>query len=122
VALFSFPRAARLCRSGDFSRVYRGGVRLRVPPLRVCALKQPEGRSRLGLSISRKVGGAVVRNRWKRAIRESFRLNRHRLVDPWDIVVSVDWEAEPGSVGEVTASMLAAFARLNSLGKGRADG
>jgi ribonuclease P protein component len=113
VGRFSFPRGARLCRSSDFTRVYRGGVRLGVSPLRVCALKCADGRSRLGLSISRKVGKANVRNRWKRAIREAFRLNRHRLTAPWDLVVSVDWEAAPDDVAGVEAGLLKAIELLN---------
>jgi ribonuclease P protein component len=113
VGRFSFPRAARLCHSSDFTRVYRSGVRLNVPPLRICALKCADGRSRLGLSISRKVGKATVRNSWKRAIREAFRINRHRLTAPWDLVVSVDWEADPEGVAGVEASLLKAVALLN---------
>lgn len=113
VGLFSFPRAARLVRSSDFTRVYRDGLRLRFLALRIRALRREDGGSRLGLSISRKVGKATVRNRWKRAIREAFRLNRHRLAEPWDLVVSVDWEASPENVASVEASMLQAFDLLN---------
>jgi ribonuclease P protein component len=42
---------------------------------------------RLGLSVSRKVGGAVLRNRWKRLIREAFRTSRPRLPEGLDLVV-----------------------------------
>jgi ribonuclease P protein component len=43
--------------------------------------------SRLGLSVSRKVGNAVVRNRWKRLLREAFRLTRTKLPSGVDLIV-----------------------------------
>jgi ribonuclease P protein component len=43
--------------------------------------------SRLGLVVSRKVGGAVVRARWKRCLREAFRLAQHDLPKGLDLVV-----------------------------------
>ena len=100
---FSFPRQARLHHERDFKRVYRTGKRLRQFPLRLYALRRTQGESRLGLAIGKKVGKAVVRNRWKRAIREAFRLNRRRLRAPYDLVVSVSWEAAPEHVAQAQA-------------------
>ena len=115
---FGFPRQARLRSESQFRRVYRGrATRLRAHPLRVCALRQAEGRSRLGLSIGRKVGNAVVRNRWKRAIREAFRLNRHRLHAPYDMVISVDWDACLDQVGAVEAAFVRIVEGLNTAGE-----
>jgi len=98
---YGFPRAARILQEREFRRVYRRGARLSVFPLRFCLMRRGEGPSRLGLAVSRKVGNAVARNRWKRAVREAFRLNVHRLRAPADVVVSVSWEAEAADVARV---------------------
>jgi ribonuclease P protein component len=90
-------------------------------PLRVRALRRPEGGSRLGLAVSRRVGRAHLRNRWKRAIREAFRLNRHRLQRPYDLVVSVAWDASPEQIAAVGEAFLQIIERLNA-DDGQADG
>ncbi len=54
---------------------------------------------RLGLSVSRKVGGAVVRNRWKRLLREVFRITREQLPVGVDLVVIPRPGAEPTLAG-----------------------
>ncbi len=114
MACFSFPRSARLLSGADFRRVYRRGVRLRAGPLRLCALRRREGESRLGLSIGRRVGNSVQRNRWKRAVREAFRLNRHKLHAPHDLVVSIDWSAAPEQSRRAAASLDRLIGELNA--------
>lgn len=47
----------------------------------------PDGPARLGITVTRKIGGAVVRNRIKRAVRETFRRCRHSLADGLSIIV-----------------------------------
>ena len=69
-------KRARLSRSSDFRRVYRQGTWAASRFVVVYYFEQPPGSAaeepRLGLSVSKKVGGAVVRNRIKRLLRESF--------------------------------------------------
>jgi ribonuclease P protein component len=112
---FGLPRKARIVLGRDFDRVRSRGRRLEAFPLRLRALVRGRGhKSRLGLAVGRKVGGAAVRHRWKRAIREAFRLNRHRLRRPYDLVVSVCWGASPGEVRGVEDALRRLIEGLNA--------
>ncbi len=76
-----------LRRSLDFKRVYDRRVSASDSRLLVFVARNHLGYPRLGLSVSRKHGGAVVRNRWKRLLREAFRLSRTRLPANIDLVL-----------------------------------
>ncbi len=82
-----FTKADRVVKQYDFDRVHQGDWFSADKYLVVKAARNKFEYSRLGLSISRRVGNAVVRNRWKRALREAFRLNRNDLPTGWDLVV-----------------------------------
>ena len=69
----SARKRGRLSRSGDFDRVYREGESRANRFLVLYSFpRQSSGQPRLGLSVGRKVGGAVVRNKVKRRLREAF--------------------------------------------------
>jgi ribonuclease P protein component len=82
-----FPKSSRLQRTAEFRRVFDRRRSVANGRMTVCACENELGFTRLGLSVSRKVGGAVVRNRWKRLLREAFRLSRERLPLGIDLVV-----------------------------------
>jgi len=94
-----FRRSDRLLDSRDFRRVLRRGRRRASAELVVVttelrrnvkdtdALEISQNRGRLGITTSRKVGNAVVRNRFKRRLRAWFRANRSDLPGEVDLVV-----------------------------------
>ena len=90
------PRAGRgrLSRSADFDRVFRQGRSHAGRELVLYVFPRGEGDPpRLGLSVSRKVGGAVQRNRVKRLLREAFEMDGGRLPAGTDAVVVARHEA-----------------------------
>jgi ribonuclease P protein component len=86
-------------KQADFDRVYQARVYVADDVLVVNGDTNGLGRSRLGLSVSTKVGNAVVRNRWKRLIREAFRLSREQMPVGLDLVV----RPQKGAVAEFHA-------------------
>lgn len=90
-----FPGSARLRKQAEFDAVYAGNCYAADSTLVITARKHGNGPSRLGLSVSRQVGNAVVRNYWKRLIREAFRKNRQRMPEGFDLVVRPRKGASP---------------------------
>lgn len=108
------PRSrGRVSRSADFERVYRQG---RSHSNRLLVLHVfPRGDAapaRLGLSVSRKVGGAVERNRVKRLLREAFRLDEAELSPGQDLVVVARPDLGGVAEREGLAGVRAAFSEL----------
>jgi ribonuclease P protein component len=70
-----FPKKLRLALSSDFQNLVKRGKRLKGDCLYMIVGRAPDGRLKLAVSVSKKIGGAVARNRLKRRIREIFRQN-----------------------------------------------
>ena len=71
----------------DFQTVYRTGKSYANKYLVMYVKKNDDGNSRLGISVSKKVGNSVVRHRITRLIRECYRLNQHMFSSGLDIIV-----------------------------------
>ncbi len=105
----------RLTHAREFKAVYEARARKSRGPFVVQAIPNTFECPRLGLAVGVRVGSAVVRNRWKRLIRESFRLSQHALPQSpgggrYDYVVSV--RASPDQPVWTLAGCSAALADL----------
>ncbi|MFG0329604.1 MAG: ribonuclease P protein component [Phycisphaerales bacterium] len=79
----------RLRHAREFSSVFDAGCRKPSGPLVLYSKPNDRRHPRLGLSVGRRVGGAVARNQIKRRLREAFRHMQHNWSIPLDLVVAV---------------------------------
>ncbi len=107
----SFTKDERLLRGGEFSRVFRRRRSVADDVLVLYCCENDLNRPRLGLTVSRKVGSAVQRNRWKRLLREAFRRNKTELPQGLDLVATPRRQADP-ELAIVERSLLALAGRL----------
>ena len=96
-----FPPALRIRKGPEFDRVFREGSRAGDALLVVNVLPNGLRHPRLGLAVGKGVGGAVVRNRVKRLLREAFRLHRAEFPAAHDLVVVAK---APGSAAYTLAA------------------
>jgi ribonuclease P protein component len=113
------PQRRRLSRSAEFERVYRQGRSkanrffvLYVFPRGEEDARADDAGPRLGLSVSRRVGGAVERTRLKRVLREAFWAEAERLPEDSDYVVVARPEAGPLAERDGMPGVRAALAEL----------
>ncbi|HLW48049.1 MAG TPA: ribonuclease P protein component [bacterium] len=106
-------RRARLVTRADFSRVYREGRRYPGDIL-VLYVRPTEGGRRVGVTAGRRLGGAVVRNRAKRRLREAFWRIEPRLQGHGDVVLVARTAAAAAPFEDIMCEMeaLCAAGRL----------
>jgi ribonuclease P protein component len=101
-----FPREARLVRRGEFDAVYRAGKRRSSSHFTVFFRANQLPVSRFGFSIKKALGGAVVRNRIRRRIREIVRCHRMEIPAGWDIVIHPKSSVGQAEFAGLTADLL----------------
>jgi len=109
----TFSRGDRLRKRREFEECYASGVRVSGRHLQLFLLsRQAAGPPRLGISVSRRVGGAVTRNRLRRRLREIFRRNREAFGSArLDYVVNLRASAVEAPFSELQLDCLAAVRR-----------
>ncbi len=83
-----FSKAERLRKRKEFLGVYERGDKIQSTYFVLYMLENGRSHHRLGITASRKIGGAVVRNRIKRRLREIFRTNKQAIFPHCDLVVN----------------------------------
>lgn len=105
----SFQKADRLLKREEYLSLLKNGNKIHNRHFILLCKKSNLDRSRIGITVSRKVGCAVQRNRIKRLAREFFRLNRHALSGFWDINIIAKKSAADLANKEVCASLAQIF-------------
>lgn len=83
---YSLKKSEHLRKNSDFRRVYAKGKSCADHFVVLFVLPNDLGRNRIGLSVSKKIGKAVKRNRVKRLFREVYRLNKDKLIQGFDLI------------------------------------
>jgi ribonuclease P protein component len=84
---FSFPKSARLLARREFLLLQNYGKRRHCPHFVLLLSPAKDGRSRLGITVTRRFGNAAQRNRMKRLLREFFRVHKEKFIPPQDILI-----------------------------------
>ncbi len=111
---FSFRKKERITKKSEFQTIIKDGIRYTTKNFVIIIHQNNRDLRRLGISVSKKVGGAVKRNRVKRLVREFFRLNKDQLPESKDFL----FVAKPGSIelnySTLSQEMLEFFKHLSS--------
>lgn len=113
-ASLSFPRTDRLVSRRQFTTVYDNGRRVRGSAVTVFGLANREGHSRVGFTVTRKLGNAVQRNRIKRMLREIYRLNRLSGCGSIDLVVNAHGSIHRFTRDEVESDFVRCVQRMTT--------
>ena len=113
-SIAGFPKRVRLLRSKDFRRVYDEGSRFSSPLFAAFCVREPEAEGpRIGFTVPRALGKAVVRNRIKRRFREAVRCHLDRLNPQCSIVINPRLKALDAPATELRREVERLFQRCN---------
>ena len=109
----SFPKTDRLLKRDAFRRVYETGQKVHGRLFTAFVLASDSGHLRIGLTVTRKTGDSVARNRCRRLLREAFRRNRDVAAGTSaDVVINARRELVAAPYAEVEAEMVRLLTRI----------
>ncbi len=103
---FGFSKKQRILKNKEFKSVLETGIRVSDGILTVFVSSNGLGHSRLGVSIGKLCGNAVIRNRMKRLVRESFRQSQEVIAGGFDYVVMLSTRAGKGEDSKSPAEII----------------
>jgi len=106
------PRHRRLRKSVDIQRVQRSGTRIRLQRVLILYTQSEFQETRVGFTVSRKVGNAVVRNRVKRRLREAIRHQMTDIPSGLDVVVIAHPQAADANLDALSRELSQGWSRL----------
>lgn len=101
--------------NGNFRRLYHRGTSAANRCLVLYCCRSRSWKNRVGITVSAKLGHAVVRNRIRRRLREIYRLNESRFRTGWDIIVVARSRAVTAEYAELEKAYLSLAAKLGLL-------
>jgi len=110
-----FPKSLRVRKRAEFLRIQNEGAKVAVGPLLALALRNAGGPTRLGITVSSKVGDAHVRVRIRRRLREIFRKRRSELPPGIDLVLIARPSAKDADFDELSAAFGTIARRLRGI-------
>lgn len=110
---FFFTKADRILKRSEFLRLSNFGKKFQSQHFVAIFSPGLFQRTRLGVTVVRKVGNAAIRNRIKRLAREYFRLNRHMITGCWDINIIAKTTAAELSTGQTYRSLQHIFINIS---------
>lgn len=108
-------RTERLRKNKEFSRVFKLGKALVGQRIVVYTLENSLSYSRVGVTVSRKLGGAVERNQLKRIMREAWRTHEGRMRKGFDLVLVPRRKAKDASFHEISQELQQLLMQCNVL-------
>jgi ribonuclease P protein component len=114
VILATFPKSLRLLYAHQFRRVMKYGYTVSGHYLIIQICESKKSSLKIGITVSRKFGKAVVRNRFKRLVREAFRLSRDLLPSHLHLNVRPQISSEPMTLQALQHELISLCTQKNA--------